>query len=100
VVEAARESLRAPRPRRSWDEASASSTTRRSRLCPPDQLGSGHPAADVYAAISVAASNYATSVRVRLTVVPGLPGINQFTAAITDYDTQRPVAADRVTLSP
>jgi copper transport protein len=49
-------------------------------------------------AISIAGSDYATSVRVRLTVVPALPGINRFTAAITDYDTQRPVAADRVTL--
>jgi copper transport protein len=49
-------------------------------------------------AISIVGSDYATSVRVRLTVVPALPGINRFTAAITDYDTQRPVAADRVTL--
>lgn len=49
-------------------------------------------------AISAAGSDYATSVRVRLTVTPGLPGINRFTAAGTDYDTQRPVAADHVTL--
>jgi len=48
--------------------------------------------------ISATGSDYATSVRVRLTVSPGLPGINRFTAAISDYDTRRPVAANRITL--
>jgi len=49
-------------------------------------------------AISTAGSDYATSVRVALTAAPGVPGNNRFTAAITDYDTHRPIVADRVTL--
>jgi copper transport protein len=48
--------------------------------------------------ISTSGADYATSVRVRLTVTPGTPGVNRFLAEITDYDAGRPVAADRVTL--
>jgi hypothetical protein len=48
--------------------------------------------------IVVTGADYATSVRVRLLVVPGLPGTNHFRAEITDYDSHRPVAHARVTL--
>jgi copper transport protein len=43
-------------------------------------------------------SDFATSVRVQLEASPARPGANRFTARIVDYDTGRPVAADRVTL--
>ena len=43
-------------------------------------------------------SDFATSVRVRLEAIPGQPGPNRFITRIVDYDTGRPVAADRVTL--
>jgi copper transport protein len=62
-------------------------------------LPSAMPVAGMAApAISVAGNDYATSVRVRLTVTPGRTGINWFSVGITDYDTQRSVTADRVTL--
>ena len=35
----------------------------------------------------------------RLEVSPGTVGVDQFTASVTDYDTGRPVDADRITLS-
>ena len=43
-------------------------------------------------------SDFATSVRVQLEAIPGRPGPNRFITTIVDYDTGRPVAADRVTL--
>jgi copper transport protein len=48
--------------------------------------------------IQVQGNDYATSVRLALTVTPGTPGPNQFTAKVTDYDTGQPVPANRVTL--
>jgi len=44
-------------------------------------------------------NDFATSVRLRLEVTPGTAGANHFTAGVTDYDSGRPVAADRVMLS-
>lgn len=64
-------------------------------LAPPRLL---HQAAQAVTAIVVDGSDFATSVRVRLEVTPGYPGVNRFRARIADYDTGRPVAADRVTL--
>jgi copper transport protein len=49
-------------------------------------------------AVTATASDYGTTVRVSLEVTPGTPGPNRFDARITDYDTGRPVAADRVSL--
>lgn len=43
-------------------------------------------------------SDFATSVQVRLEVAPGFSGPNRFTAGIIDYDTKRPITADRVAL--
>src|SRR5439155_25761922 len=42
--------------------------------------------------------DFATSVRVRLLVTPGTVGPNRFQAAITDYDTGKPVPASSVQL--
>jgi len=50
------------------------------------------------AALVISGSDFATSVRVEMEIAPGFPGINRFTARIVDYDTGRPVAADRVNL--
>ncbi len=46
----------------------------------------------------VEGSDYGPTVRVRLEVRPGTPGINGFTLRITDYDTGQPIAAQRVSL--
>jgi putative copper export protein len=48
--------------------------------------------------VVVDGQDFATSVRVRLTIAPGLPGANRFTADIVDFDSGRPVTARRVTL--
>jgi len=48
--------------------------------------------------LRVSGSDFATSVRVRMDIVPGLPGTNRFAARVVDYDTGRPVAARRVDL--
>jgi nitrogen fixation protein FixH len=51
------------------------------------------------AAVTVSGSDFATSVRVELTATPGTVGPNQFSARVLDYDSRRPVAASRVSLS-
>jgi copper transport protein len=50
-------------------------------------------------AVEASGSDYATSVRVTLTVSPGAAGPNRFAAAVADYDTGAPVAAGRVELT-
>jgi copper transport protein len=64
-------------------------------LAPPSLIGG---AARPVPAVTATASDYATTLRVHLEVTPGSPGPNRFVARITDYDTGRPIAADRVTL--
>ena len=43
--------------------------------------------------------DFATTVRMRLTVTPGTVGLNRFAADVVDYDTGRPVNATGVTLT-
>jgi copper transport protein len=50
------------------------------------------------AAVTVSGSDYATTVRLTLTVTPGLAGPNTFTARLADYDTNTPLQASRVEL--
>jgi hypothetical protein len=50
-------------------------------------------------AVEASGSDYATTVRVTLTVSPGAAGPNRFAAAVADYDTGAPVAAGRVELT-
>jgi copper transport protein len=64
------------------------------------------PAAQVAAAPSPAparvvatGSDFATSARVRLTIMPGTVGPNHFEARITDYDTGEPLVATSVSLT-
>ncbi|HYM69381.1 MAG TPA: CopD family protein, partial [bacterium] len=47
----------------------------------------------------VTGHDFATSVRLRLEITPGTAGVNHFAARATDYDTGRPVVADRITLT-
>jgi putative copper export protein/methionine-rich copper-binding protein CopC len=48
--------------------------------------------------VHVEGSDFATSVRVALTVAPGTPGQNSFTAKVTDYDSGQDLPATRVAL--
>jgi copper transport protein len=64
-------------------------------LAPPSLMGG---AASPTPFVTATANDYATTVRVSLEVTPGRPGPNHFVARITDYDTGRPIVADRVTL--
>jgi len=43
-------------------------------------------------------SDFGTTVRVRLTATPGIPGPSQFSLRVTDYDSEAPVTASRVAL--
>jgi copper transport protein len=64
-------------------------------LVPPAQV----PAeASTPAPFSATESDFATSVRARLEVNPALPGANRFSLRVTDYDTDEPVDAQRVSL--
>jgi copper transport protein len=48
--------------------------------------------------VVVSGNDYATSVKVRLEVSPGYPGLNQFTVTVVDFDTGRPFHPGRVAL--
>jgi len=50
------------------------------------------------AGIVTAGADFATTVRVRLTVNPGTAGPNRFELRLTDYDTRRPLTDAKVTL--
>jgi copper transport protein len=50
-------------------------------------------------ALHATGNDYATSVRVTLTVSPGAAGPNSFAAAVSDYDTGNPLPAERVELT-
>ncbi len=63
-------------------------------LAPPS--GPGAPARRV--ALVAQGTNFATTVRVRLTVSPGLPGSNDVVVGLQDPDTGRPIPAEGVTL--
>ncbi len=60
--------------------------------------GARSGAAPAASELTLTGGDYATSVRVRLTITPGLVGVNRFTVEVTDYDTHRPVVAGHVTL--
>jgi copper transport protein len=50
------------------------------------------------AQVSVTGNDYATSVRLTLTVTPGTAGMNVYQARVADYDSGTPLAASRVSL--
>jgi copper transport protein len=54
--------------------------------------------ASAASAVVVNGSDFATTVKVRLSVAPGTAGFNSFTLRVTDYDTGAPVRASSVEL--
>lgn len=50
------------------------------------------------AEVTVVGNDYATSMRVRLVVSPGLPGPNHFDVTVADYDSAKPAPAEAVSL--
>jgi len=66
---------------------------------PPGKFVTGRAAArPAPPSVQVEGSDYATSVRLALTVAPGTAGPNAFTAKVTDYDTGAAWPARRVAL--
>jgi copper transport protein len=65
---------------------------------PAASVAAASKAGAVPPAVTVTGTDYGTSVRVRLVVSPGSPGPNSFDAAVEDYDSGEPVAADSVSL--
>jgi hypothetical protein len=57
---------------------------------PPISAG---PAAPAAVPLVATGSDFGTTVRVRLTVTPGTPGFNDFSATVADYDTASPPPA-------
>ena len=66
-------------------------------LVPPSQLQEDGPSPEPQRVV-VEGSDFATTVRLRLTATPGTPGPNTFEARINDYDTGEPVEANSVSL--
>lgn len=64
----------------------------------PPAEGAAAPTTPQATSLVVTGSNYATTVKLRLEVSPGTPGFNTFRATVVDYDTGRPVNAQRVVL--
>ncbi len=62
-------------------------------LPPPATLTGAEPLG-----LTVSGTDSATTVRVRLTTETTVPGPNRFSVRVTDHDSGRPVAADRVSL--
>jgi copper transport protein len=67
---------------------------------PPGKFVVGQAAAKPAAppSLQVEGSDFATSVRMALSVAPGTPGPNRFTARVTDYDSGEDWPATRVSL--
>ncbi|MEX0753786.1 MAG: copper resistance protein CopC [Actinomycetota bacterium] len=65
-------------------------------LPPADEARAVLPAPPPH--VVVEGRDFATSVRVRLTVTPARPGPNLFRADVVDFDTGAPIEAERVTL--
>ncbi len=66
-------------------------------LVPPASVAAA-PSTPAAQPLTASGNDFGTTVRVRLVVSPGAAGINQFTLAVTDYDTGEPVSADAVSL--
>ena len=63
---------------------------------PPDPAAASAPAPAPR--VVVEGSDFATTMRVRVIVTPGMPGANRFDVRILDFDTGEPLHADRVAL--
>lgn len=67
-----------------------------SSISPPYELG--RPAAAAGGAVVARGTDFATSVRARLEVSPGMAGLNRFVLRVTDFDSGALVRADSVSL--
>jgi copper transport protein len=56
-------------------------------VAPPAEYAAAAAQAQQATPLVVSGNDFATTVRVRLTVTPGTPGFNQFNLRVTDYDT-------------
>lgn len=65
----------------------------------PPPASSGRAPTAVVRPLVVRGSDYATSTRLELRIEPGAVGPNRFIARALDYDTGRPIAARRVSLT-
>ncbi len=70
-----------------------------SQLPPPVDIANAAATAKPPSNVVVTGHDFATSVRVRLTITPGTPGPNSFEAKVVDFDTGRPIPASNVTLA-
>jgi copper transport protein len=63
-------------------------------LAPPRTLRDVPPSTSLVAT----GSDFASTIKVRLEVTPGRPGLNRFMLGVVDFDSGKPVSADEVTL--
>ncbi len=67
-------------------------------IAPPAEYAAAAAQAQQAASVVVTGSDFATTVKVQLTVTPGTGGFNRFDLRVTDYDTGANIAADSVVL--
>jgi nitrogen fixation protein FixH len=69
-----------------------------SELAPSATVAAAAPKRQQPESVVVTGNDFATTVKVRLTVTPGTVGPNRFDARVVDYDTGRPITAAAVDL--
>jgi copper transport protein len=70
-----------------------------SQLAPGVPAGPARPRPEAPPVLEASGADWATTVRVTLTVTPGAAGPNRFTATVADFDTGTVLAVDRVELA-
>jgi len=70
-----------------------------SQLAPGVPTGAARPGPAATPVLEASGADWATTVRVTLTVTPGAAGPNRFTATVADFDTGTVLPADRVELT-
>jgi copper transport protein len=70
-----------------------------SQLAPGAPAGAARTGASVAPALEASGADWATTVRVTLTVTPGAAGPNRFTATVADFDSGSVLPAERVELT-
>jgi copper transport protein len=70
-----------------------------SQLAPGATAGAARPGPAATPVLEASGADWATTLRVTLTVTPGAAGPNRFTATVADFDSGRAVPADRVELA-
>jgi copper transport protein len=70
-----------------------------SQLAPGAPMGAARPGPSAAPALEASGADWATTVRVTLTVTPGAAGPNRFTATVADFDSGGVLPAERVELT-